>query len=352
MTIMSEHVDVVYGVDSHRDTCHIAVVNATGGVVEDLEITTDAAGYDRAVELAEAGPQQRVWAVEGCGSYAAGLVRVLQAAGERIVEVERPKRHRDNTPAKSDRLDAIRAAREVLSRDHTELASPRLSPHHDRLSVLVMARRAAVDAAGDATRQLHAAILVAPDELRDRFRALSTSRKIKLAANLRPDNYRDPVCADTARALRSIAHRIHTNQHETKELTTHIRTIVNQWRPDLLDNHGVGPVVAAVVLCAWAHPNRFRSDAAFKMFAGTAPITASSGLTHRHRLNPAGDRQLNRHIDTIVLCRLRTDPATRAYRNRKRAEGKTNREIRRCLRSYITRQLFRQLQHPPTPTTG
>lgn len=122
---------------------------------------------------------------------------------------------------------------------------------------------------------------------------------------------------------------------------------MRDWRPDLLDQRGIGPIVAANVLCAWSHQGRCRSEAAFASLSGTAPIPASSGLTTRHRLNRSGDRQLNRSLHVIVIARLRTDPATRAYAERRRQEGKTNREITRCLKRYVARQLFRQLENTP-----
>jgi transposase len=110
----------------------------------------------------------------------------------------------------------------------------------------------------------------------------------------------------------------------------------------------VGPIVAAIVLCAWSHPGRCPSDAAFAMQGGAAPIPASSGQTVRVRLNRSGDRQLNQALHLVVLTRLRHDPATRAYAQRRRAEGKTNREIRRCLVRYVARQLYRLLEANPT----
>jgi transposase len=104
----------------------------------------------------------------------------------------------------------------------------------------------------------------------------------------------------------------------------------------------LGPTAAS-----WSHAGRCRDDGAFAMLAGTDPIPASSGKTVRHRLNRSGDRQLNRAVYTIVLTRLRLDPATRAYAERRRAQGKTDREIRRCLGRYVTRQLYRQLESVP-----
>ena len=133
---------------------------------------------------------------------------------------------------------------------------------------------------------------------------------------------------------------------ELAEHTGAITTLIRAWRPDLLTPTGVGPIVAANVLCVWSHAGRCRSDAAFAMLGGAAPIPASSGQTMRHRLNRSGDRQLNQALHLIVLTRLAHDPATRAYAARRRAQGKTNREIKRCLVRYVARQLYRQLEHP------
>ena len=351
MPILADQVDIVIGVDSHRDAHVAAIVDpVTGAVAHDLTIVTDTDGYQQLLDWAKTHcpDAMMVWAIEGCGSYAAGLARHLQAAGEWVIEVERPARPSRQQPAKTDLGDAIRAAREVSGRDLDQLATPRQGTSRNSLAVLSMARRGAVDAAADAQRQLHAAILTAPDTLRQRFTKLSTTAKIKLAASLRPDNYTNPATGDHARALQSIATRCQHNQQQGVTLKKRITELVTDWRPDLLELPGVGTITAAAVLCAWSHPDRFRSDAAFAMCAGTAPIPAGSGLTTRHRLNPGGDRQLNRHIHTIALTRLRCDPETIAYRNRRRTEGKTDREIRRCIKRYITRQLFKQLQQPPT----
>ena len=134
---------------------------------------------------------------------------------------------------------------------------------------------------------------------------------------------------------------------EVADHTRAITTLVRAWHPELLVPTGVGPIVAAVVLCAWSHPGRCGSDAAFAMLGGAAPIPASSGQRVRVRLNRSGDRQLNQALHVVVLTRLRYDPATRAYAQRRRAEGKTNREIRRCLVRYVARQLYRQLETQP-----
>ncbi len=137
---------------------------------------------------------------------------------------------------------------------------------------------------------------------------------------------------------------------EAAELEKQILAIVRAWRPDLLDQFGVGPIVAATVLCAWSHPGRVRSEAAFAMLAGAAPIPANSGqVTTRYRLNRYGDRQLNRALHVVVLSRQRYHAPTKAYTERRTTNGKTPRDIRRCLKRYIARDLYRLLEHGPSP---
>jgi transposase len=248
--------------------------------------------------------------------------------------------------ARSDPLDATRAAREALGRD--QLAQPRAAGHRAALSVRLTARRSAVQAATDAQRQLHALVVAAPDTLRERLRGLSTPRLVATCGRLRLRSTWDTETIATAASLRALARRIQLLNAEIADHSRAITTLVRAWRPELLTPCGVDPIVAAVVLCARSHAGRCRTDAAFAMLGGAAPIPASSGQTVRVRLNRSGDRQLNQALHLIVLTRLRYDPATRAYAQRRRAEGKTNREIRRCLARYVARQLYRLLEAQPT----
>jgi transposase len=170
---------------------------------------------------------------------------------------------------------------------------------------------------------------------------------VTTCARLRQRTNGDSETAATVASLHALARRIQLLDVEIAEHTRAITTLVRAWRPDLLTRTGVGPIVAAIVLCAWSHPGRCPTDAAFAMLGGAAPIPASSGQTVRVRLNRSGDRQLNQALHLVVLTRLRYDPATRAYAQRRRAEGKTNREIRRCLVRYVARQLYRLLEAQP-----
>lgn len=128
-----------------------------------------------------------------------------------------------------------------------------------------------------------------------------------------------------------------------------ITVLVDEHAPTLLEMTGIGAITAAIIMTVWSHPGRIRSEAALAQIAGTCPIPASSGNTTRHRLNRGGDRQLNRAINTIVLTRMRMDPATRAYVERRTAQGRTKREITRCLKRYVTRQIHRTLTAAAPP---
>ena len=347
MAMLADLVELVIGVDTHKDTHTAAVVTAvSGAVVTQVTVPATPVGYQQLLQLAARQPGQRVWAVEGTGGYGAGLTRFLAAHQEQVVELDRPKRAARRHGAKSDPLDAIRAAREALGRQ--QLAQPRAAGQRAALSVRLAARRSAVQATTDAQRQLHALVVAAPDLLRGRLRGLTTPRLVATCGRLRMRADWDTETAATAASLRALARRIQLLNAEIAQHTQAITTLVRAWRPDLLSPTGVGPMVAAIVLCAWSHPGRCRTDAAFAMLGGAAPIPASSGQTVRVRLNRSGDRQLNQALHLVVLTRLRYDPATRAYAQRRRAEGKTNREIRRCLVRYVARQLYRLLEANPS----
>jgi transposase len=345
MTMLAEAVDVVIGVDTHKHTHTAAIVVAsTGAAVDELTIDTDPDGYVALLAMADEHSGLRAWSIEGTGGYGAGLTRFLTEQGELVIELDRPNRPARRNGAKSDPLDAIRAGREVLAREH--LAQPRAAGERAALAVRLAARRSAVDAASVAQRQMLSLITAAPEAIRARFRGHSTVVSITIAARLRLASTWDVEARTYAEAIRDLARRAQRLQTEANDHEKAILAIVRSWRPDLLAHVGIGPIVAATVLCAWSHPGRCRHEAAFANLAGVAPIPASSGLTTRHRLNRSGDRQLNKALHVIALHRMRHDPATRAYVERRRAEGRTDREIRRCLKRYIARQLYRQLEQP------
>lgn len=348
MSSLAELVDLVIGVDTHKHTHTAALVDAaTGGKVAETTVAADAVGYQELLEWALGHGSRRAWALEGAGGYGAGLARFLSGAGERVVELDRPVRAARRHGAKSDSLDAVRAAREALAREH--LAQVKTDGPRGQLAVLQTARRSAVEAATLAQRQLHALVIAAPEALRGLFRDQGTTAMVATATRLRPRGSWDPHTVSTATVLRALARRVTALKAEAADHERAIGQVVRAWRPDLLDQPGVGVIVAAQILISWSHPGRIRTEAAFAMLAGTAPIPASSGLRTRHRLNRSGDRQLNRALHVVALSRARYDARTRAYIERRRAEGKTDREIRRCLKRYIARDLYRQLEHGALP---
>jgi transposase len=337
--MMPDDAQFVIGVDTHRDRHTLAVCDRVGMVLGTVEIDATAAGYRQALLVAEVeAPGVRVWAIEGTGSYGRGLCRRLVERGERVVEIDRPSRDRGGRSfAKDDRLDAIRAARLAISRQHT--ATPR---ERECLRALYGARQAAVGVRRDGLNQLRALVVTAPDRLRDRLRSLSADQLIRSCVQLRvagPDR-------QLRLALRLTAKRVSAATNEAAKLERELNELVAGLAPQLLSEPGVGSVCAAQVLLSFSHRGRIRSEAAFANLAGVSPIPASSGLRPRHRLNRGGDRQLNSALWTIARARQKHHPATIAYTQRRRAEGKTDREIRRCLKRYLARHLWRILTNP------
>ena len=346
--MLAERVDVVIGVDTHRDTHALAVVGTrTGEVLHEFSVRADPVGYQRALESVSAlGLGARCWALEGCGAYGAGLARHLIGLGEQVLEVDRPGRTGARSGAKSDALDAVRAARCALSRTHPTI--PRADGAREVLRVLMAAREGAIDTRRRAICCLKGLVVSAPDCLREPLRHLTTTALLGRCAALRPGAHADPVISATARALWAIARRALAATKEAKEHERAIATQVAQIAPALLGEPGIGPITGAQLVISWSHPGRLRSEAAFARLGGVAPIPASSGQVVRHRLDRGGDRQLNRALHTIVLVRRRADPRTRDYIARRISEGKSPREATRCLKRYLARHLFRLLEAMPT----
>jgi transposase len=347
--MLAEQVDGVIGVDTHRDTLAAAAVSPIGAVLASIDAPANARGYRRLLDFARQHvPGRRCWALEGIGSYGAGLAAFLDQAGEHVVEVCRPERPPVRGGRKTDMIDAIRAAKEALATEH--LIQPRLRGEREALRVLLATRHAAVLASTAAINQLKSLIVSAPDDLRAELRKLKRPVLIARCVQLRDRPTQDIEHRMTARALRSTAQRIQALQAEAKELEGEMLALLREVAPQLLALLGVGPITASQILVSWSHPGRFRSEAAFASFAGVSPIPASSGLTNRHRLNRSGDRQLNRAVHTISLIRMRLDPTTKAYVARRIAEGKTSRDAQRCLKRAICRQLFKFLERSAQDT--
>ena len=340
--MLADEVDYVIGVDTHRDEHAAAVVDRVGSIVMESVTAANEAAFARLLERIDVrAPRPRAWAIEGSGSYGAGLVRFLTDRGERVFEVHRLTRDR-RSHAKTDAIDAVRAARTALSRDLQ--ATPRGGGAREGLRVLVATRRSAVNSRRVALQQLRAFLVTAPDPLRRQLGQLTEARLLARCARLRVHAHQDHAGRALTLALRTCAQRALQARDETDMLDKEITSLVDELAPGLRDEPGVGPISAAQILIAWSHPGRIRSEAAFARIAGAAPIPATTGQTVRHRLDRGGDRQLNRALHTIVLSRRqRQHPATIAYIQRRIAEGKTSREATRCLKRYTARQLYRRL---------
>jgi transposase len=342
--MLADEVDNVIGVDTHRDTNSAQVVGAkTGAIGPHTTTATDPAGYEQLLAFAgEHAPTPRVWAIESTGSYGSGLTAYLQERGERVVEIDRPRRPARRNGAKSDEIDALRAAREALQRKH--LAVPRKRGEREAIRLALRARENAVRSRTVAICHLKSVLVSAPEGLRSSLRQTPSSELIARCSRLRGAPTHSVEQRMTVRVLRGSARRILALESEAAELETELVELVGVLCPALLKVKGVGAISAAELLNAWSHPGRLRSEAAFAMLAGAAPIPASSGQTVRHRLNRSGDRQLNRALHTIALTRTKHDPETRAYVERRTEEGKTPREIKRCLKRYLARRLFRLME--------
>jgi transposase len=343
MTMLADTADAVIGVDTHTDTHTACMLDRLGRQIAIVTVTADPEGCRVLLAWAASGaPGPRLaWAVEGTRSHGLGLARMLQARGHVVVEADRPARASKRPGGKSDPADALRAARDALAAD--KLAQPRSDGAREGLRILLTARAQASTARTAAVNTLKALLLGAPDDLRQALRGLSTPRQASRCRGLRI-HASQPVAEQILRTeLRRLATHIGTWDRELRANKAQLRQLVARIMPALLDQPGVGPMSAAQLLVSWSHPGRCRSEAAFAALAGVSPLEASSGKITRHRLNRFGDRQLNRALHVIVNWRMLHHGQTQAYLAR-RAGRKTKPEIRRCLKRYAARSLFRLME--------
>ncbi len=342
---LADQVDHVIGVDTHKVSHTAAVVDATGRLVAHTTVPADAFGHRRILAFGRTqAAGRRVWAIEGTGSFGSGLTTMLLEQGEWVVEIDRPARPARRSGAKSDELDAERAAREALSREH--LAQPRRRGTREAIRVLLRTRQGAVVARTKAICHVKALVVTAPESLRHQLHPLATDELLARCARLRTTPTQSLEHRATIMALRLTARRALALEAEANDLESQLEALIQSLVPRLLAETGVGAMSAAEIVCAWSHRGRIRSEAAFASLAGVAPIPASSGQVVRYRLNRGGDRQLNRALHTIVLARLAHHEETRVYAAKRLAQGKTEREIRRCLKRHLARRLFKLLEAP------
>ncbi|WP_436799101.1 IS110 family transposase [Micromonospora fulviviridis] len=321
-------IEVTGGVDTHQDTHTAAVIDLVGRVLGTQQFPTTAAGYLALLAWMHGFGRLLRVGVEGTGAYGAGLARLLRGEGVDVIEVDRPDRKTRRFQGKSDPIDAIQAAKAALAGDRTGTPKQR-DGRVEALRNLRVARRSAVDQRADTQRQIKDLIVTAPDQLRAGLRALTVKQLIATCASMRPDraDAAAPVTAIKI-ALRSLARRHQQFSTEIADLDELLEPLVAAINPGLLAANGVGTDVAGQLLVtAGENHNRLTSEAAFAMLCGVAPIPASSGKTTRHRLNRGGDRQANAVLYRVVLCRLRWDPRTRDYMQRRTKDGLSKKEI-------------------------
>lgn len=345
MAILAERFVHVIGVDTHKLTLSAAVVNQTGGVLESCEVSSDAAGQARLLAMASRYSGPVLWAVEGSGSFGASLTETLVAAGQCVTEVDRPKRS-PRKRGKSDQIDAIRAGRDALAM--REVHQPRRRQEREQMRVLLTTRVELVKARTSLCNQLHSLVVTSSEVIRVRFlerqvRCHPSERLVRRCLEARPSKHFSAEDVARLRAMKDLSGLIRDLTTRADSYERSLKTMVEAMAPGLLARPGVGTLTAAQVLVSWSHSGRVASEAAFASLAGVAPIPASSGQTVRYRLNHGGDRKLNAALHTVVLNRCRYHQATRDYVVRRTAEGKTAREIRRCLKRYLARQLFKFL---------
>jgi transposase len=339
-------VAVILGVDTHLDFHTAVAVDHLGRRLGELSVPATVKGYEELLRWAAGFGTMRCAGVEGTSSYGAGLARHLRARGIEVLEVERPERRRRSSHRnreKSDPSDAEAAARVVLAGEASGV--PKSGDGRvEMIRALRAARRSAIKARTQAANQLQGLRVTAPEQLRRRLRGLSTKELVSVAAHFRPGNDPEVVEAATRFALRSVARRYQVLSREIAELEEHLDRLVAQAALELVSLPGIGTDSAATLLIvAGDNPQRLRSEAAFASLCGVAPIEASSGKVVRHRLNRGGNREANRALYMICLARMRRDQRTKEYVARRTAEGKSKREIIRCLKRYIAREVYRVL---------
>ena len=335
--------EVVLGVDTHLDL-HVAVaLDQLGRRLDSISLPTTTKGYNKLLCWAEGFGPVIFAGVEGTSSYGAGLSRYLQSKGVEVLEVERPKRRHLHRNGKSDPIDAEAAARAVLSGEATGEPKTKDGPV-EMIRALRVARSSAIKARTQTANQLKNLLVTAPEELGQRLYGLSTRKLVSIATRFRPGSEPDDVQSATKFAMRSIARRNQSLSEEIAELDAQIERLLAEVAPQLISLPFIGTESAAMLLTvAGDNPERLRTEASFASLCGVSPVEASSGKVVRHRLNRGGDRDANSVLHMICVRRMGRDGRTQEYVARRTAEGKSKREIMRCLKRYIAREVYRAL---------
>lgn len=348
----------VLGVDTHAAAHVYGLISCPHGIPVDAPqgFPTSAAGINRAIgwlaRRTGGDITGTLVVIEGTGTYGCVLAGRLAQLGYRVVEA--PVQARDKGRPKNDALDATAVAELALKTPLTHLRDRRgggddhgAASRRDAMQVLLTAREQDSYERTRAINTLTALLRTHP--LGIDARQTLTSTQIATVAGWRQRSS-EPIGPAQARTRATrLARRITELEQDLADNHRQLRDLVATHARPLLDLYGVGPVTAATAITAWSHPGRVRNEAAFAALAGTSPIEVSSGRHDELRLNRGGDRRLNRAITTVALTRMRGDERTRTYVARRQAEGMTKRRIRRCVKRYIARELYRALNNIHRP---
>ena len=343
--ISSRTVKVIIGVDTHKDQ-HVAVaIDGRGVRLDEKHVLVATCGYEELERWSRDLGQVHAFGIEGTGSYGAGLARFLADRGYKVLEVNRPDRSVRYRKGKSDPTDAEMAARSVLA-GVADVTPKSGEGEVEMIRMLKGAKNSAVVARTQAINQMKALVVTAPAGLRETLDDLSTSALVKRCGNFRPGHPGNPTAA-AKYALRSLACRYRQLSKEIQDLRDELQRLIRTTAPALVEAFGVGPdTAAALLIAAGSNSDRLHSEAAFASLCGVSPVPASSGKTNRHRLNRGGDRQANAALYRIVIVRLRYDLRTQAYLRRRTAEGMSRRDVIRCLKRYVAREVYATIQKP------
>ena len=336
---------IAVGIDTHKETHTVSIVDELGRALRSAEFRADAVGYAMVAEAIGDPAECIVVGIEGTASYGAGLCRYLRERGYNVVEVLRPKRARSRPGSpKSDPIDAERAARDALAGIGTSVPKSQ-DGWVEQVRDLFVARQACVRAYVSCVNTAKGMLVAAPEAVRGRYRGMPADETMRSLCRRR--TCPDPIQQAAYDALRSLACVWRESRAAAEELEARIGSLVEENAPALLAVFGCGPISAAsLAVAAGDNPDRLRSEGAFASLCGASPVEASSGKTARHRLNRGGNRQANAALHRIAIVRLRYDERTREYAAKKQAEGKSKKEILRCLKRYIAREVYKALLNP------
>jgi transposase len=339
---------VILGVDTHADAHVAAVITVMGVLLGTRSFPATAAGYRALLEWARGHGRLRRAGVEGTSSHGTALNRHLRRHHVQVIEVNRPDRASRRRRGKTDAVDAENAARSVLSGQANAIAKTG-DGTVEMIRMFKVAKDSAVKARTQAINQLRAVLARAEPSLRESLAGLGLATLVRRCAEL-PDTDVCDIGTAATQVLRTLARRIQILEEEIRSHQQQLTALITDCAPQLLEQHGIGPdTAAALLITAGDNPGRLTSEAAFAALCGVNPIEASSGKTARHRLNRGGDRRANSALYTIVLTRLGRDQRTRDYAERRTREGKSKKEIIRCLKRYVAREVFPLIQAALSP---